>query len=220
MISVILPTVRPEGIPIVQKALDRQTYQDYELIIASPEGSKPEGLYWTIYRDYNRAIKKAKGDLIVSWQDYTFSDATTLERFHFHFNHDPQTIVGAVGNKYTDDSWTVETWKDPRIKDEGYYECPYNYIELNLCAFPKKALYDVGGFDEYLDKYSSCCGLDVLDRLDIKGGWRFKIDESIRSYSLEHGRLPMWEENNPFLNGAYNQRRRTYLENPTLNYLV
>jgi len=181
---------------------------------------KKKGDYWAIYKSYNAMLRKAKGDLIVTMQDYTFTPPDTLERFLFHYKDEPKTIVGAVGNKYADTDWKVKTWQDPRERaDQGtYYQSFFNDVELNLSAFPKQSFYDVGGFDEYLDKYSSLCGYDVLDRLNLLGGWDFKLDQTIKSFSTEHGRLPGWEKNSPW-HGAYDERRKTYLDNPVLSYL-
>lgn len=232
MISVITPTIRPEGLEIVAKALRRQTFTDFEWIVGSPkppnghkchwipDPKKKKGDYWNIYTVYNNLVKKASGKLIVTIQDYTFFNADGLEKFWFHYTQEPKTIVSGVGNKYQDDTWSVKTWQDPRERDDQgtYYQCYYNDIELNFSAFPKDAFYSVGGFDEELNKYSSLCGLDVLDRLNIQGGWDFKLDQTNKSYSLEHGRLPKWEENLPF-NGPYEKRRQTYFANPVLEYL-
>ncbi len=243
-ISVITPTVRSEGLELVAKALRRQTFRDFEWIISTPhkktsteyipfipvwpsldikqleDPEKQAGDYWAVYKAYNNAVKHAQGDLIVSWQDFTFADPHALEKFWNHYEADPKKIVSGVGNKYQDDSWTVVTWKDPRERsDQGsFYPCYYNDIEWNFCAIPKAAMYAVGGFDEHLDKYSSLCGLDVLDRLNMLGGWEYFLDQTNKSYSLEHGRLPKWEENLPF-GGPYDERRKVYLENPVLNYL-
>lgn len=231
-ISVVTPSVRPEGLKLVEKALQRQTERDYEWIIVSPfkpsvacnlwvpSAKKEEGDYWTVYKDYNLALAKAQGELVVSWQDYTFADPDCLEKFWFHHTKEPKTIVSAVGGKYSEESFTIKTWDDPRETTNygTYYPCFFNDIELNLAAFPKEAFYAVGGFDEYLDKYSSLCGLDVLDRLNLIGGYDFKLDQTIKSYSLEHGRLPDWEKNTPF-KGAYTDRRKLYVVNPALDYL-
>lgn len=218
-ISVITPSIRKEGLSLVEKALKRQSYRDFEWLVDTSNEKLPND-YWGVYKAYNRLIRKSSGDLIVSWQDFTYAKQDTLEKFWFHFTQEPKTIVTAVGNKYEDNTWTVMTWKDPREReDQGtYYQCFYNDIEFNLCSLPKEALVAVGGFDEEMDKYSSLCGLDVVDRLNIIGGWDFKIDQTIKSYSLEHGRLPKWEENLPF-NGPYAERRRSYVVNPKLKYL-
>ena len=234
-ISVISPTIRKGGLELVTKALKRQTI-GFEWIVGCPfkpetplphkwveDPPKKKGDYWAIYKNYNAMLREATGDLIVTWQDCTYTNPDTLERFLFHYKRDPKTIVGAVGNKYADEDWQVKIWQDPRQRSDygSFYEVYFNDIELNLASFPKQAFYDVGGFDEYLDKYSSLCGYDVLDRLNDLGGWNFKLDQSINSFSTEHGRLPEWEENSPW-HGAYDKRKRD-LKNvgkwPILDYL-
>lgn len=219
MISVITPTIRPEGLKLVEKALKRQTYQDYEWIVQEREGQLPEGLCWTLNRDYNRAIEKAKGELIISWQDWTYADPTALEKFWFHFTQEPKTLVTAVGNKYSDETFTVKTWQDPRENNTGDFSyCGFMQIEFNLCAVPKQAFYNIGGFDESLDKYFGMDGYSLVDRLDLIGGYKFAIDQTIKSYSLEHGRPDKWEEKNALY--CYDTKiRPPYLENPRLSYL-
>lgn len=205
-ISVITCTVRPDGLPLVKKALAQQSYRNFEWIIADREGSIPDGLCWTLNRDYNRAIRQAKGDLIISWQDYTYAKPDTLERFWNHYTQNPNFLVTAVGNKYTDHYWTVETWRDPRIRtDQGsFYRCYPQDIEWNLCSVPKKALYAVGGFMEDLDVGYGLDGFCVNQRIDEIGGYDFYIDQTIKSYSLEHARPDDWEEKNLIHEGRYN----------------
>lgn len=234
-ISVVTPSIRHEGLLLCEKALKRQTEKRFEWIIGSP--TEPQGLsipfvwvkdppknpgdYWATYKSYNAMVKEVHSDLVISLQDWTYFDPEVLEKFWFHHKQEPKTIVTGVGNKYQDDSWTVTTWQDPRIRtDQGtYYPCYFNDIELNLASFPKEAFYAVGGFDESLDAWSSACGIDILARLNILGTWDFKLDQTIKSYSLEHGRLPLWEENNPFKNGVWEEKLRAYQKNPVLNYL-
>lgn len=235
MISVITVSNRGEsGLKIIEKALNRQTFTDFEWIVGSPEDptflttpytwvkdpKKNDGDYWVVYKAYNNCLKEAKGELIVSIQDNAFFDPDGLEKFWYHYQKDSRSIVSGVGNKYTDDSFTVITWKDPRERtDQGtFYKCFHNDIEWNYCAIPLKAILDVGGFDEEMDKYSSLCGLDVLDRLNIQGGWEYYLDQTNKSYSLEHPRYANWEENLPFKE-AYPKRLLEYKLNPVLNYL-
>lgn len=235
MITVLTPSVRHDGLPLVEKALKRQTFTDFEWIIGSPtrpwnlsipftwvqDPPKNEGDYWTIYKSYNQMIRQASGELIVSVQDWTSFEPDALEKFWFHYQAEPKTIVTGVGNKYTDETWSTVSWKDPRINDKygSFYPCYHRDVEWNFCAIPKEAIYAVGGFDEYLDKYSSLCGLDVLERLNMLGGWEFKIDQTNKSYSLEHGRIANWEENTPF-KGAWGERIKRYLDDGTvLDYL-
>lgn len=232
-ISVITPTVRPEGLELVRKALKRQTIKEFEWLIISPwpfdnpkestwiqDPQIKEGNYWSLNMAMNKAIAKAKGELIVSWQDYTYAKPDALEKFWFHYQQEPKTLVSGVGNKYMDDMWIAKTWQDPRERDDQgtYYPCYPSDIEYNFCAVPKAALYAVGGYDESLDKYAGMDGYSVSDRLGILGGWDFKLDQTNKSYSLEHGRLPEWDKCNA-LGAIYNEKRKEYLKNPNLPYL-
>jgi len=234
-ISVITPTIRELGLDIVKKALSRQTFKSFEWIIVSPfdpkigvwvkDPGKNEGDVWSLNKAYNAGIKKAKGDLIVSWQDYTFADPDVLERFYFHFQNEPKTLVTGVGNKYKDvyPQLGEMTWKDPRERtDQGtFYPCNFSDVEWNFCAVPKQALYDIGGFDESSDQFFGMDGYGVNERLWDYGGYDFKIDQAIRSYSLPHDRDKDWEEFNA-IHGAYQAHKWKLVENrqyPVLNYL-
>jgi hypothetical protein len=103
-----------------------------------------------------------------------------------------------VGNKYSDSTWTQVAWKDPRERnDQGsFYECYFSDIEGNFCAVPKEAFYSVGGFDEDLDKYFGMDFYSVLHRLSLQDKWSFYLDQTNKSYSLEHGRDQNWDKNN------------------------
>lgn len=240
MISVITPTVRPEGLKLVEKALMRQTYTDFEWLICAPkkltglvdenttmeytfvqEPVKQTGDVWSLNKAYNKLISVAKGQLIVSWQDFTYAKPDTLEKFWFHFTKEPKTLVTAVGNKYEDDTWKVMTWKDPRERDDQgtYYQCYSSDIEWNLASVPKEAILAVGGFDVSLDKKYGMDAYSVNDRIDLIGGYDFKIDQTIKSYSLEHGRLngKEWDKNNWL--PIYNDVHKRYIEYPVLDYL-
>lgn len=220
MISVITPTARQDGIDVVAKALRRQTYRDFEWIIISPNGvshkqadllledpPKNEGDYWSFNKAMNKALRRAKGDIIVSVQDYTFFDPDGLEKFKFHIKKNPKAVISGVGDKYNDENFVTKVWEDPRKrKDYGtFYECYPNDIEFNYCALPKKAFYEVGGFDEYLDKYAGMDHISVQERLDDIG-YKFYLDQTNESYSLTHGRLEGWD-NNHAMHGGYQQRK-------------
>lgn len=218
-ISCITPSVRKEGLKLVEKALTRQTFQDFEWIV---NDKRYEGGYWGLNRAYNDLISRAKGELLISWQDYTFTDPHTLEKFFLHYRAEPKTLVTAVGNKYSNDLFSALTWKDPRERDDlgSYYECYPWDIEANLCSIPKQAMYEVGGFDEQMDFEGY--GFDargVFERLDYLG-YKFKIDQSIKSYSLEHGRPGGWDEHNMI--NKWNEYKKQQFDSkryPVLRYL-
>lgn len=246
-VSVITPTVRPEGLSLVARALKNQNLCDFEWIIIGPESIREiamgfstsgigqrvvflpeptrEGDVWNLNKSYNEGIRKSTTSLIVSWQDFTSAKYDTLERFYTHFKQEPNILVSAVGNKYVE-VYPVPgamVWKDPRERDDNgsYYLCQYQDIEWNLCSVPKQALYDVGGFDEEMDKMGF--GMDaysVDERISFLGKYDFKLDQTIKSYSELHGRLPGWDERN-LINGGYKERQTFYVEHgPKLPYLT
>ncbi len=236
------PTVRREGIPLVYRALKNQEFTDFEWIIVSPKGllnrddykdlpsvvlvDEPRvgAAYWALNRAYNAAIRKAKGDLIISWQDYTFAKYDCLGRFWSHFQDEPNILVTAIGNKYESVYPEVGAmvWSDPRErKDQGtYYLCNFDDIEWNLCSCPKDAILSVGGFDEELDRLGfGMDGFSVNERLSMLGEYDFKIDQTIKSYSVPHDRLDNWEKHNN-IHGNYQKRKDFYIENgPKLKYI-
>jgi len=225
MISVITPTVRVEGLKLVAQALQEQTFTDFEWLVGSPreimtgmlrpkarfvkDPPKPEGYFWSLNRGYNELIRQAKGELIVSWQDWTYADPEALEKFWFYFTHGhDKTLISGVGNKYKDDTWKEIVWKDPRERsDQGsFYPCMWTDVEFNFCSVPKAAFYAVGGFDEELDRWAGMDHISVQERLLDAKGWEFYLDQTNKSYSLEHGRLPEWDEKHN-LKGHYMERK-------------
>jgi hypothetical protein len=114
-----------------------------------------------------------------------------------------------------DDTWIVETWHDPRIKGVSFHEVLFNEIEFNLCAIPRQAFNDVGGYNEEMDKFYGLDGYDVVRRIDKLGTYKFYLDETIKSYSIEHTRPKDWDEKN-WINNGYS----SLIEKPTKNYLI
>lgn len=225
MITILTPSNRNiEGLRLVERALIRQS-EDFEWIIGSPE--EPEGLkipfkyvqdppkkegdYWVLNKLYNEMIRQASGDLLISVQDFTYFDPDGLSKFAFHYSQNPNAIISGVGNKYADDTWTAITWKDPRQRDDmgSFYEVHFADVEGNYCAVPKEAILDVGGFDEDLDQHAGMDWYSVLERMDMTGKYKFYLDQTNESYSLEHGRYDDWEARNA-IHGPYQERRKNY----------
>jgi hypothetical protein len=234
-VSILTPTIRLQGLKLVEVALKNQDMQDYEWIVGSKEYPKNIDIpfLWvkddfevkvsTLNRIYNRMIERAQAPLIISWQDYTHTKADTLQRFLTHYEHEPRVLVGAVGNKYATVYPEVGAmvWKDPRERsDQGtYYSTGFENIEWNLCSCPKKALFDIGGFDEELDNYYGMDGYSVGERINMLNRYDFTLDQSIKSYSLVHGRPVDWEEKGA-IHGPYEIRQQYYSQNgPVLPYL-
>jgi hypothetical protein len=232
MIAVLTPTIRPDGLAIVDTALQRQLGVEYKWLIGSPfkpevdcvwvEDNYKDGV-WSLNRIYNDLIKKAKEldcKQIISIQDYTFFNPDTLSRFVYYLNNG-YDVVGGIGDKYASVyPLAVEVvWKDPRRTGNlSIRQVPFNEMEGNFCALNRSVLEDIGGFDEDMDfKFYGMDWYGVLERLHISGQ-KFYIDESIESYSLEHGRVADWEDKNG-IHGGYTKLAVEYSKNPKLKFL-
>lgn len=213
-ISVITPTIRLEGIPIVLKALAKQTFRDYEWKICSPYITNKEfltmkenhniphiewiqddfqGGFWGLNRSYNLLFKKAQGELIVSWQDWITAKPDALQKFWDAYKQ-TSGIISGVGDQYESlDKFgkpQIKIWSDPRKTEKygSFYECFPQDAEWNFCAIPKEAIYSVGGMDEELD-FLGYGGdqLQICARMnDI--GCRFYLDQTNESYTIRHSR--------------------------------
>jgi hypothetical protein len=228
MISVITPSNRNiEGLRVVEKALRRQTFKSFEWIIGSPE--KPKGLslpfvwvqdppkeegdYWVLNKLYNKMVSKSSGDLLVSVQDFTSFDPQALHKFNYHFTKDNKSAVSGVGGKYSGKDFVSSVWVDPRERQDmgTFYEVSFPDWEGNFGSIPRKALYEVGGFDEELDKFAGMDWYSVNNRAYALGAATHYIDQTNKSYSLEHGRYDNWDERNA-IDGPYQKRQDYYKE--------
>ena len=232
-ITIITPTVRERGLLQVKKSLDKQTLRDFEWLVISPNDLVVEGArvlkdppkrpedYWSFNKAMNKAIKESKGELIVSIQDYTGFNPEALEKFWFYFtNGYNRALISGIGDKYDEDGDRV--WADPRrvIEYGTFYECYPNDIEFNFCSIPRKAFFEVGGFDEELDRWAGMDHISVQERLD-EVGYKFYLDQTNETFSGVHGRLPDWEDNLA-LKGPYHTRKSQLKEQgkwPVLDYL-
>jgi len=230
-IAVICPTIRPEGLEIVQKALEKQTFTDFEWYVGSKFRPKCEwvnwvkddfkGGVWTLNRTMNALVKVVDAPLIVSWQDYTFGDDTLLERLWQRYNDNPKSLVSVLGNKYYGETFSLESWFDPRITNIPFREVGFQDVEWNLCSCPREALVKIGGFDSEMDqKFYGMDGFNVNERLkDL--GYKFFVDGTVRTYSLMHGRVDDWDKKNgiygPYQNHV--KERKEKGQWPFLEYL-
>jgi hypothetical protein len=188
-ISVIIPSIRDTSLN--EKCLSKQTFADFEVIIQRPSRPLPEGNFYDLNHDYNLAIKKSKGELIISYQDQIQIPPDTLSRFWEHYKMKPNAIVGAVGDQYATLDPPVKVWVDPRKRtDQGtFYECNENDVEYSLCSIPRKALFDVGGFDEDNYDRGAAVGEKELNARMYKAGYKFYLDQSIIYKAIKHPRM-------------------------------
>jgi len=219
-LTVITPTVRPQGCEIVAKSLRKQDFRDFEWLIVAPEHlradvegytvsqphifvpepPKREGDFWNLSKAWNKAYAFSKGQLIVNVQDMVWLPPDTLSRFWQHYKNNPKALVTAVGHHYSDiDSIGKPSnlvWQDPRARmDIGtFYKVSPSEMEMCVCSIPKQAIIDCGGMDEEYDKGPGVGEKELSHRVE-KLGYDLYIDQSIEYRGVKHGRLTEdWDE--------------------------
>lgn len=218
-ISVVSPTVRPEGLPMVAKCLARQDFSEWEWIIVAPkrleldiaseligedyrfcpEPPKREGDYYRLSGAFNTGFAKAKGELVVVITDWIWFPPDTLSRLWSHYIHNPKACVTTIGHQYDrveNNRPEIMMWQDPRARTDlgTFYEVAPSEMELCLGSIPRQGLIDSGGVDEDYDKGSAVGEKEMFWRMD-KLGYKFFIDQSIEYKALHHPRLnEEWDE--------------------------
>ena len=232
-ISVITPSIRPEGLEIVKKALEAQTFDknEFEWLICSPSplpkrftklnytwvDDDSEHGFWALNRSYNKLFRQAQGDLLVTLQDWIHINPDGLQKFWDNYLQvGPKALISGVGDQYEGlDKWgkpEIKIWSDPRKTDKNgsFYECFPNDVEWNFAAFPRAAVFEAGGMDEQLD-FLGFGGdqLQMGQRLD-ELGYKSYLDQTNESFTIRHDRKDYggqlyWDENHVVLNGKYDK---------------
>lgn len=234
MISIITPTIRKDGLGIVAKSIQKQTWDDWEWLIGSPFDPKIPwatwvkddftGGFWTLNRIYNKLIRSAKGSLIISLQDNIYVPPGGVESFWESFlATDGQSVITGVGDQYDAvDAFGKpynKIWNDPRKRMNfgSFYETTPDNAEWNWLAIPREILIEVGGFDEELDfRGFGMDGYQVNERLDAMK-YTFYLDQTNESYTLRHSRdshggQENWDKYNNLTNGEYVKRKKELID--------
>lgn len=176
-ISVITPTIRPEGLKIIQRCLREQTFQDFEWLVDIGYTGKHD-----LNASYNRLIKRASGELIVSIQDYIKIQPNALQNIWDAFMIEPAFMTFPVGKVDNQEYVGVPKWDwrhNPNAKMD------WRMWEIDFGACPKEALYKIGGFDEELDGHWSMDNVNVGCRADL-AGYKFKFFPDIEGIAWNH----------------------------------
>lgn len=177
-ISVITPSIRPDGLKTTFNTLKQQTLPQSEwewLPRLSIPGEKPDLCY-----QMNQALKEAKGELIVFLQDHIEIEPNALERCWQVYQEHPDTCytmpVGKRRNDGIEWDWRLY-WKHRDTVPSDRWE-----IDFGMC--PTKAIRDVG-FDE---RYDSGFGWENVDTAYLleKQGWKFSADPENKAVAFDH----------------------------------
>lgn len=187
-ITAVTPTIRPAGLEHVARGLREQTFQDFEWLVDVNYTGKVD-----FNQAMNRLIYRAEGDLIVSIQDYITITPTTLATFwELHREH-PAFYTAPV---------IKEGKEDWRVKGVG--KCDWTDWEIDLGSAPRKALVEIGGFDEELDQYWGFDNVNVGLRADM-AGWDIICTNKAAGHAFDHDAVmahPFRELRNPTFHNA------------------
>jgi len=164
---------------------------------------------------FNKMIRRAKGELIVFYQDFIKIPPDGLRKFWEEYQQDKNTLFTAPVGKVK--SFADETpawdWRDHTD------ECDWTRCELDWGAIPKKILLEIGGFDERLDQWWSFDNVSVGKRAFLKG-YKFKNVRYNPAIALDHDAIiehPFRPKYNP---QEVNKILNEYESNPTLDYVI
>lgn len=176
-ITVITPSIRPEFLNLTQESLEKQIFKDFEWL--TEVGLRNRG--FTLPSDFNNALKRAKGSLIVILQDCITIEPEALQKIWDRYLKDDTVlmtfpVVKKVKSGLIVDWRTATTWKEKRT---------FNEWEIDFGAAPKKAFFDVGGFDEEFNKGWSWENVEIAARM-VAAGYKVKCDPDIIGMAIDH----------------------------------
>lgn len=166
-ISVLTPSIRPAGLEVMRTGLLTQTFKDFEWV--TEIGLDKHDLNAA----YNRMLRRAKGELIVSLQDYAFIKPDFLQKWWDTYQENPRSFitapVGKVDNlNYSGNAvWDWRAYRNDETKNIRPSE--WNTWEIDNGAAPLAALKEIGGFDEALDGIWSSDNVNVGCRAQLAG---------------------------------------------------
>ena len=177
-ITVITPSIRPDGLKTAFNTLQAQTMDrgEWEWIPKlSIPGEKPDLCY-----QVNNALEEARGELIVFLQDHIEIAPDALEKCWAKFQENPEKCYTfPVGKKHGGDvDW------DWRIHWKHREDVPYDRWEIDYGMCPSKAIKEIG-FDERYDDGFGWENVDTAYLLE-KEGWKFSVDPENRGVAFDH----------------------------------
>jgi hypothetical protein len=211
-ITVMTCSIRPKGLEIVRESLLAQTFRDFEWVVE---------LNWTGKHDLNeadnRCIKRAKGELLVSIQDYTKIEPDALQRLWEAYQEDKQAFFTCPVGKVDNLEFTGEPKWDWRVNPNA--EVDWRMWEMDFGACPTKAMFEIGGFDEEIDGTWAGCNVNVGCRADL-AGYKFICLPDIRGIAYDHDAFmphPFRKDFKPLIN---NMRMDEFRNGLKINYLT
>lgn len=171
-ISVLTPTIRPEGLKVTQECLRDQTFTEFEWLVEVNYTGKHD-----LNAAYNRMLRRAQGTLVVSLQDYIRVRPDFLERWWQAYEENRTSFMTApVGKVNAFDAGDMPRWdwRAYRMNDKDTTrDNDFRCWEIDNGAAPLEVLKKIGGFDERLDEWWSSDNVSVGKRAHL-AGYTFK----------------------------------------------
>lgn len=134
----------------------------------------------------NRLTKRAKGEILVHLQDCIEIPENFLEHVYNSYNGD--FVTYPVGKREGENiNWD---WRKNNNR-----EITPNEWEADLAVCPRKALFDIGGYDEAFCDGWSWDNVEVAHRASA-AGYKFRCDNTVAGIAVDHDK----ELRHPFRN--------------------
>jgi hypothetical protein len=230
-ISVIINTLnRAPWLKRLLDALMHQTYNDFEIIVVNGPSTDNTNEVLEAYKDIikighcdkpnislsrNIGIKAAKGEIIIFIDDDAVPmNSKWIEEYARAFTNDRQ--LGAVGGQvftgggHTQfDCGTIDIWgrtvcvagTEEHVNNKDVY----NYVPGGNGAYLKKAVMEVGGFDEYIEYYAD--EADLCIRLSRAG---YKIEHHPTAHIYHENAVAREKKSRYYLDWNVTLKNQTY----------
>lgn len=188
--TVLTVTKRSGWESIAQRSIQRQTVQPKEWIVVSENPKELKGLYipkvyqappttnpCNLNQSLNFGLRKVKSPFVIFYQDFIDLQPDCFEKL-MELAH-KKLFVTTCTPKYDGSN-------DMRYLGlDCVRPCRPEEWESNVALAPMKALLELGGFDEELDKGWAWDNVSVALRAEMLG-YKFALDETNRPKLLMH----------------------------------
>lgn len=175
-ISVLTPSIRPKYLGVTYDCLKNQTFKDFEWLVDIDMPSDK----FLLPKAMNRLLKRSKGDIIVMLQDCITVPDNFLQHVYDTYNGDFVTYpVGKI------DGNTVKwDWRKSSLRQQKDYLNPHEW-EADLASAPRKAFFEIGGYDEAFCDGWSWDNVEVAYRADYLK-YKFRCDNAVCGEAIDH----------------------------------
>lgn len=175
-ISVLTPSIRPQYLGITYECLKKQTFKNFEWLVDIDMPSDK----FLLPKAMNRLLSRSKGEIIVMLQDCITVDENFLQHIVDTYNGD--FVTYPLGKK---DGESVKwDWRKSSLRQQKDYIQPQEW-EADLASAPKKAFFDIGGYDESFCDGWSWDNVEVAYRAE-RAGYKFRCDNQVSGVAIDH----------------------------------